>query len=180
MRKPIEIKQGDKYARLTIVEEIEPFYNSNNKMVRIFKCQCECGNIKNVRLLLLRNGEVKSCGCLHRENSKNRTIERNSKHNDSKRYDVKSEYNSWAGMKQRCYYEKHIGFKHYGARGIKVCDRWLDSYENFLIDMGRKPGPEYSIDRINVNGNYEPSNCRWATNKEQIKNQRRWIEKYQD
>ena len=173
MSRLLEIPIGTKFERYTILEEVEPFYNSNNKMVRIFKCQCECGNIKNVRLLLLRNGDIKSCGCLHRENSKIRTIKRNSKHNDSIRYDKKSEYNSWAGMKQRCYYEKHINFKHYGGRGIKVCDRWINSYENFILDMGRKPGPEYSIDRINVNGNYEPSNCKWSTSSEQVKNRRK-------
>jgi hypothetical protein len=75
-------------------------------------------------------------------------------------------------MKSRCYDSKRNGYKNYGGRGIKVCDRWLNSFENFLTDMGRKPGPEYSIDRIDNDGNYEPGNCRWATMQEQSQNKR--------
>ena len=173
MNRLLNIPNGTKFNRYTVIEEVEPIYNSNNKMVRIFKCKCDCGSVKNVRLSILRNGEVKSCGCLHRENSKLRITERNLKHNNTIRGNVTSEYNSWAGMKQRCYYIKHNHYNHYGGRGIKVCERWLNSFENFLSDMGRKPGPEYSIDRIDVNGDYEPSNCKWSTPSEQNKNKRK-------
>jgi hypothetical protein len=81
-------------------------------------------------------------------------------------------------MIERCYSEKDINYKNYGGRGIKVCDRWLESFENFFFDMGLKPNPKDSLDRINVNGDYELSNCRWATKKEQDRNKRtnRWIE----
>lgn len=75
-------------------------------------------------------------------------------------------------MKKRCFYSKHKDFKDYGGRGITVCQRWLDSFEAFLEDMGRKPSPEHSLDRKDVNGNYEPSNCRWATDIEQARNTR--------
>jgi hypothetical protein len=85
----------------------------------------------------------------------------------------RSEYNAWRNMKSRCYSVKNDSYKYYGARGIKVCNRWLHSFKNFLEDMRYKPGPEYSLDRINNDGNYEPKNCRWATAKEQSRNTRR-------
>jgi hypothetical protein len=83
------------------------------------------------------------------------------------------EYQSWSDMKQRCSNPRHPRFNDWGGRGIKVCDRWRHSFENFLADIGRKPTPEHSIDRIDVNGDYEPTNCRWATASEQMSNQRR-------
>jgi hypothetical protein len=83
------------------------------------------------------------------------------------------EYYAWDNMKQRCLNPKNPRYKSYGARGIKVCDRWLHSFKNFLADIGHKPGPEYSLDRKNNDGDYEPKNCRWATRKVQNHNTRR-------
>lgn len=83
-----------------------------------------------------------------------------------------SEYNSWYGMKRRCYNKAHKDFKNHGARGIVICERWLNSFQNFYNDMGPKPSSKHTLDRINNEGNYEPSNCRWSTSKEQNNNTR--------
>lgn len=93
------------------------------------------------------------------------------------RKDVAKEYYAWIDMRRRCTNPQHHQYKNYGARGITVCDRWMHSFADFLADMGRAPGKEYSLDRIENNGNYAPGNCRWATHDEQDNNKRvnRWI-----
>ena len=134
-------------------------------------CLCECGNLKVVAKANLLYGHVSSCGCYtSRLRSRNAT-----KHGHAKYGKVSSEYSIWHGMHARCLNTNLREFKYYGARGITVCDRWTgeNGFVNFLADMGSKP-TKHSLDRIDTNGNYEPSNCRWATSFEQIHNRRRF------
>lgn len=129
-------------------------------------CKCECGNEKVVRSDILNNGQSQSCGCLNSEIS--------AKHNRKHGYSNISspEYFAWCGMKARCNSPTNKDYHNYGGRGIKVCQRWLANFENFLIDMGLRPADGLSLERMDVNGNYEPTNCVWATATEQIRNRR--------
>jgi hypothetical protein len=111
---------------------------------------------------------VKSCGCLITEVNK----KRNFRHGDSVRGSIASELSCWRGFIRRCTDQNDGSFAYYGGRGISVCDRWLNSYPAFLEDMGRKPSPKHSLDRIDNDGNYEPGNCRWATKTQQMRNRR--------
>jgi len=163
MKKRLEIKQGERFGRLTVIKEVEGYMSPGGQTKRKFLFKCDCGNEKEILLADVRGGNSKSCGC----------VERNFKHGLRKHY----LYDTWNGMKQRCLNTNHKGYDDYGGRGIKVCDRWLNSFPNFLEDMGEKPGPEYSIDRIDNDGNYEPDNCRWATPSQQVLNQRRNCQK---
>jgi len=164
----IKIKEGDVFGRLLVIKEQMPVYSSTKKMIRIFNCRCTCGNTTNVRLSNLRNGSIKSCGCLAKEVVSKRA----SKHRQARDNNRTSEYTCWLNMKQRCTNPKSISWKYYGNRGIIMCNRWFNSFENFYTDLGTKPSPKHSIDRINNEGNYEPTNCKWSTNSEQMSNQR--------
>lgn len=155
-----------KFGRLTVIEKAESTPAGNIR----WRCKCECGNFVNVLGSNLRKNHTKSCGCLQIESTKLA----NTKHGYRRRSTTSSEYATWAQMIQRCTNPNQYKYKEYGARGIKVCDRWIESFENFISDMGNKPLPKklYSIDRINNNGDYEPNNCRWATSSQQNKNRR--------
>ena len=131
-------------------------------------CKCFCGNMKSVRYTHLRSGKSLSCGCIRDK----QTGDRSRTHGLSKT----RIYRIWRNMINRCHYENYKEFKYYGGRGIVVCDRWRQSFQNFLNDMG-VPDDDLSIDRINNDGNYEPTNCRWATSKEQAQNRRNSVEK---
>lgn len=130
-----------------------------------WNCVCECGVTKKVRASHLRSGISQSCGCLAR--SKARVT--HTRHGEISNGVRTAEYIAWQSMLSRCRNPNTSRFAQYGGRGIKVCDRW-QNFENFLADMGRKPAANYSMDRIDVDGNYEPSNCRWATDTEQNRN----------
>jgi hypothetical protein len=129
-------------------------------------CICNCGRERLVFGTNLRRGLSKSCGCLSRE----KTIERSTKHGHAKRGDHTSVYDRWVGMHQRCYNPNNRSHFDYGGRGTVVCERW-HVFANFFADMGHPPRGK-SLDRIDVNGNYEPGNCRWASIFEQSRNKR--------
>ena len=160
--KRVEVKEGERYGRLTIIREVEPD-GSSHKRVRRFLCRCDCGNEIICRLPNLKSGTTKSCGCYRKFVSSNR---RDCHHLQNTRI-----YRIWCGMKRRCYNKHNEHFDRYGGRGIIVCDEWKTDFMNFY-DWAMSNGydDKLSIDRINNEGNYEPSNCRWANQKQQIVN----------
>ena len=157
-----EIRPGDQFARLTVVE----LSRKDQKGYEYWKCICVCGESTVVERYSLVSGHAKSCGCYKRELCALRPVTHG--------LSSAKEYSSWEGMIQRCTNPRNKKYKDYGGRGIKVCDEWRKSFEAFYRDMGPKPSPKHSIDRFPDNdGHYEPSNCRWATSKQQRANQHR-------
>jgi hypothetical protein len=162
---PIRDITGQKFGRLTAIKRL----GSSKRGQSIWLCRCDCGKIKEI--VLTRLSRVKSCGCLLREMHINGNA--NFRHGHWKNSKPTPEHNAWVRMRQRCYNENRDNYRYYGGRGITVCERWRSSFENFFADMGPRPSPAHSIDRINNDGDYEPSNCRWATRSEQMKNTHR-------
>jgi hypothetical protein len=152
--KVIDLK-GKKFGKLTVIEQLLPKEKGYAKWI----CKCDCGGEKTVQSGHLKKGDVKSCGCA------------NVTHGHTRGRIYTAEYNTWISMKDRCCNPKNKRYDRYGGRGITVSNEWLNNFDVFYKDMGDKPTPKHSIDRINNDKGYCKENCKWATDKEQARNQ---------
>lgn len=167
---PLRDLTGQRFGRLLVIGRTTDQVLSSGRTLVAWACICDCGQPKKVSGGALVTGRSKSCGCFRREHSAALHL----KHGEARRKRLTPEFKTWVGIIKRCTYKKYKDWPLYGGRGITICDRWRCNFQAFLEDMGRKPSPRHSIDRFpDVDGNYEPSNCRWATPSEQAKNQRR-------
>lgn len=153
---------GERFGRLTTVSA---FDRTPSGKIR-WLCQCVCGGETVAAVSGLRSGDVTSCGCYQKE-----VLTRPRRHGEAARSGKSAQYLIYRGMIRRCYNKANKSYHRYGGRGIAVCERWLNSFTDFLEDVGRRPSPAHSLDRYpDPDGNYEPGNCRWATQVEQQNN----------
>lgn len=168
MGKKASIIVGERYNSLTIIKDIGVF-NKNRK----FLCQCDCGNVVEVIGNNLKKNNTTSCGCVAKQMQKEKWEKYSKERKSPKRSQVSPEYLAWRNMKSRCYNTSDISYPNYGAIGITVCEEWLNSFETFFTDVGKRPSKKHSLDRTNVNLGYFKDNISWKDSKWQARNKRK-------
>lgn len=168
---------GERFGMLTVISRADDYIAPNGKKHVRWLCKCDCGNESTVDICQLTRGATKSCGCLHEQHMSAGNVKHGGR-NDRL-------YKVYSNMKNRCYNQNSADYFYYGARGIRICDEWLDDYTSFKSWAYKNGYDENAdrfkctIDRIDVNGNYEPSNCRWVDMKTQSQNRRNVINQKQ-